>query len=240
MGNFLLDATLFADTLRSLRMFITFIIPCVLILLPIRFFTKIPSYIFRKLLHIIAFSCVMIMIITAENWQAAAMASIAIAIAIYPVLRLFESKPWYANLFVEKEPGEIRKSLLMLFLMFAAVTAVAWGIFDKPYYAAAAILMWGTGDAAAALVGIPWGKHKVMLKLADGKKSWEGSIAMIIVSMISGFCVLFWGHGMTLPMAFTAAFAGALSGAAAELFSASEWDTVTVPAVIAAVLLLIG
>ncbi len=102
MGNFLLDATLFADTLRSLRIFITFIIPCVLILLPIRFFTKIPSYIFRKLLHIIAFSCVMIMIITAGNWQAAAMASIAIAIAIYPVLRLFESKPWYANLFADQ------------------------------------------------------------------------------------------------------------------------------------------
>ena len=91
----------------------------------------------------------MIMIIKARNWQAAAMASIVIAVVIYPVLRLFENKPWYTDLFVQKEPGEIRKSLLMLFLMFAAVTAVTWGIFDKSFYAAAAILMWGTGDAAA-------------------------------------------------------------------------------------------
>lgn len=194
----------------------------------------------RERSNIVAFSCVMIMIVKARNWQSAAMASIVIALAIYPVLRLFENKPLYANLFVQKEPGEIRRSLLMLFLMFAAVTAVTWGIFDKPYYAAAAILMWGTGDAAAALVGIPYGKHKVMLKLADGKKSWEGSIAMLVVSLISGFCVLYYGHGATLPMALMAAVAGALSGAAAELFSSSEWDTVTVPAVIAAVLLLIG
>ncbi|MBR3125868.1 MAG: phosphatidate cytidylyltransferase [Mogibacterium sp.] len=180
------------------------------------------------------------MIIKAGNWQAAAMASIVIAIAIYPVLRMLEDKPWYANLFVQKEPGEIRESLLMLFLMFAAVTAVAWGIFDKPYYAAAAILMWGTGDAAAALFGIPFGRHKVMLKSADGKKSWEGSFAMLIVSLISGFCVLFFGHRLSLSMSFLAAFAGALFGAATELFSSGKWDTVTVPSVIAAVLLLVG
>lgn len=33
----------------------------------------------------------------------------------------------------------------------AAVTTVAWGIFGKPYDAATAILMWETGDAAAAM-----------------------------------------------------------------------------------------
>ena len=235
-----MDKTLLADTFWCLRIFITFIIPCVLILLPFRFFTKVPSYVFRKLLHIVALSCVMIMIIKARNWQAAAMASVVIAIVIYPVLRMFENKPGYADLFVEKEPGEIRKSLLMLFLMFAAVTAVAWGIFDKPYYAAAAILMWGTGDAAAALVGIPFGRHKVKLKPADGKKSWEGSLAMLIVSLVSGFCVLYFGHGSSLSMSLPAAFAAALFGTATELFSSSEWDTVTVPAMIAAILLLVG
>jgi dolichol kinase len=240
MNSFLTDNAMAAETIWCLRIFITFIIPCVLILLPIRLFTKIPSYVFRKLLHIVAFSCVMIMIIKARNWQAAAMASIVIAVVIYPVLRLFENRPWYADLFVLKEPGEIRKSLLMLFLMFAAVTAVTWGIFDKSYYAAAAILMWGTGDAAAALVGIPYGKHKVTLKLADGKKSWEGSTAMFIVSLISGFCVLFFGHGSSVSVSLLAACAGALSGTVTEFFSSSEWDTVTVPAVIAAVLLLVG
>ena len=65
-----MDKPLLDDTIWCLRIFITFIIPCVLMLLPIRFFTKIPSYVFRKLLHIVAFSCVMIMVIKARNWQA--------------------------------------------------------------------------------------------------------------------------------------------------------------------------
>ena len=47
---------------------------------------------------------------------------------------------------VQKTPGEIRKSLLMLFLMFASVITVTWGLFDEPHIAAAAILMWGTGE----------------------------------------------------------------------------------------------
>ena len=50
--------------------------------------------------------------------------------------------------FVQKSPGEIKRSLLMLFFMFAAVITVAWGIFGKPHIAAASILMWGMGDAS--------------------------------------------------------------------------------------------
>ena len=41
--------------------------------------------------------------------------------------------------------------------------AVAWGAFGKPHLAATAVLMWGVGDAVAALVGIPFGRHKVQL-----------------------------------------------------------------------------
>lgn len=67
----------------------------------------------------------------------------------------------------------------------ALLVAVAWGIFDKPLIAATSILMWGAGDGAAALIGIPFGKHKVKFKPADGKKSWEGSAAMLTVSPLS-------------------------------------------------------
>ena len=231
---------LFIDTLRCLGVLAAYIIPCVLVLLPVRFLTKIPSFIFRKLLHIVAFSCVTIMTLTAGSWQSAALAAVVIAALIYPVLRILENETWYGRLFVQKEPGEIRKSLLMLFLMFAVLISVAWGFFRKPYIAAAAILMWGKGDAAAALIGIPFGRHKVRLKGTDGKKSWEGSTAMLAVSFICGFCVLYFGHGSQLLSAMLTGLAGALLGAATELFTPSKYDTVTVPAMIAAVLLILG
>ena len=235
-----ISGALFSQTLHCLAVLASFIVPAVLILIPVRFLTKLPSYVFRKLLHIVAFSCVTLMILSAKSWQAAALTSVLIAVAVYPILAALESAPWFEKLFVQKSAGEIKKSLLLLFFMFAALISVSWGVFGKPHLAAAAILMWGTGDAAAALVGIPHGRHKVRSRLTDGKKSWEGRLAMLAVSFISGMIVLSAVQKTALPQAALSAGLGALLGTVTELFSPSEYDTVTVPAVIAAVLLLLG
>ena len=226
-----------SQILHCLSVLVFFIAPALAVLLPIRFLTKLPSFVFRKLLHFVAFTSVCLMILTAGSWQAAALTAVLIALALYPVLAALESAPWYGRLFVQKTPGEIKRSLLLLFLMFAALISVAWGLFGQPHLAAAAILMWGTGDAAAALVGIPYGRHKVRSRLTDGKKSWEGSLAMLAVSFVSGMTVLAAVEKAPLPQALAMAALSAALGTAAELFSPSEYDTVTVPAVIAAVLL---
>lgn len=231
--------TLIVQILNCAGKFVMFIIPCVAVILPIRFFTKVPQFVFRKLLHLIAFTCTTFMIIVAESWQAASLTSCLIAVILYPVLVILEKCSWYNDLLVQKKPGEIKTSLLMLFFMFAAVTAVSWGIFDKSYAAAAAILMWGTGDAAAALVGIPFGKHKVNFKPADGKKSWEGTAAMLMTSLICGLTVFLLYCRFPFERSILPVLAGAVVGTAAELFSPSEYDTVTVPVAVLAVLLLI-
>jgi len=238
--SFLSRFRLFTDTLHCMGVLISFVIPCVLVLLPIRFLTKIPSYIFRKLLHIVAFACVSLTILTSRNWQASALTCVIFAGLIYPLLALVEKETWYPKLFVEKTKGEIRRSLLMLFLMVAALIAVCWGIFGEPVLCAASILMWGTGDAAAALVGIPFGKHKIKTRWTDGKKSREGTAAMFAAAVISGLLMLLLADGAGFSRALLLAVPGALLGALTELFSPSEYDTVTVPSVIAALLLLIN
>ena len=119
----------------------------------------------------------------------------------------------------------------MLFFMFAAVIAVSWGLFKNPNAAAAAILMWGVGDAAAALVGIPFGKHKVMFKPVNGRKSWEGSGAMLAVSFVTGILLFTLRCGYGTGLSFACALVMAAAGTFVELISGSEWDTVTVPAV---------
>ena len=226
-----------ADTLLCFGRLILYIIPCVLILLPIRFFTKMPSFVFRKLLHIVAFTCFTVMMLAARSWQSAALTSVIIAVLIYPLLSLCESAAWYDRLFVQKSTGEIKRSLLMLFFMFAAVITVSWGLFHNPHAAAASILMWGVGDASAALVGIPFGRHKVKITPRTAKKSWEGSCAMFLISALTGilFLWLYCGYplGTLLPCVLTMAFAGT----AVELFSPSEWDTVTVPVTMLAIAL---
>ena len=229
-----------SQILHCLAVLASFIVPALMILLPIRFLTSLPSFVFRKLLHFVAFTSVSLMILTAGSWQAAALTSVLIAIALYPVLAALENASWFGKLFVQKSPGEIKRSLLLLFLMFAALISVAWGWFASPHLAAAAILMWGTGDAAAALVGIPWGKHKVRSRFTDGKKSWEGSLAMLAVSFLSGVMILLAEQKTALPQTLLMAFLGAVLGTATELFSPSEYDTVTVPVVIVIVLLILA
>ena len=221
-------------TLSCLGRLILYIIPCVLVLLPIRFLTKIPSYVFRKLLHLVAFTCFAVMILNAENWQAAAIASVVIAVVLYPLLSMVEHEKWYGKLFVQKSPGEVKRSLLMLFFMFAAVIAIAWGVFDNSHIAAASILMWGMGDASAALVGIPYGKHKIRTRYAV--KSWEGTLAMFAAAFLSGVSVLYFFGGLDAGHAVLAVLPAGATGAITELFSPSEWDTVTVPLAIMIVL----
>ena len=209
-----------------------------MILLLIRFFTKVPSFVFRKLLHIVAFTCFTVMMLAAKSWQSAALTSVIIAVVVYPLLSLFENEKWYSRLFVQKSPGEIKRSLLMLFFMFAAVITVSWGLFHNKHAAAAAILMWGVGDAAAALVGIPFGKNKVTIKPVNGKKSWEGSCAMLLVSAFTGTMFLWLYGGYSAAVSVSCALIMAVAGTIVELFSPSEWDTVTVPVTMLAIALI--
>lgn len=230
---------LFTKVLKCLGTLIIVLIPCVLVLLLIRLIFKPAQYVFRKLLHLVAFTGIAFMVMFAPDWISVVITSVIFALILFPLLSILEKESWFSGFFVQKKPGEIKKSMLMLIFMFALLVAAAWGIFNKPYLAVASILMWGAGDGAAALVGIPFGKHKVKFKPADGKKSWEGSIAMLIVSFICGFLTLFFAQGLSLICALLFALLGAALGTVTELFSPSEYDTVTVPVVIEAVLLLL-
>ena len=222
------------EALRCIGILAAFLTPCIAILIPIRLLTGIPSFIFRKLMHTSAFAATVLLILRAGSWQAASWTFGLAAVGAFAVLSVLENEEWYGHLLVQNTPGEVKRSLTMFFLMAAALIAFCWGARGRKEIAAAAILMWGTGDAAAALVGIPFGRHKV--KLAGGKKSWEGSAAMLAVSFAGGMCMLaqrLGPAGALLP-----AFAGALLGTCTELFSPGKSDTVTVPVVIAAALMM--
>lgn len=238
-GSLMFINNLVIDTCHCMEILLMYLIPCVMILIAIRLFTKLPSFIFRKLLHIVAFTAVTLMILAARSWQSATLTSIVIAVVVYPILAFFEQKKWYAHFFVQKTSGEIKKSLLLLFCMFAVLIAVCWGIFDKPEVAAMSIIMWGNGDAAAALIGTPFGRHKVKFSFTDGKKSWEGSCAMLIVSFVSGFLIFIMANSISVMASVLISIICAVVGTVVELFTPSEYDTVTVPAAIAFICLII-
>ena len=177
------------------------------------------------------------MVWRADSWQAASLTLTLFAAIVYPALCLCERWQGYGGLFVEKKQGEIKKSLLLLFLTDAALVALCWGAFGLPWAAVTAILMWGSGDGAAALAGHRFGKHHVSLPLADPKKTWEGSAAMVLVSAAVGTAAMLVLTAMPWWQCLLFALAAAIPGAYTELISRNGDDTVTVPVVDTAVLL---
>lgn len=201
-------------------------------------FKKIPSDIFRKLLHLVAFSSLVEMTIVADTWYYAALASILFTLIIYPLLKAFENKEWYSRLFVEKKKGEVKKSLIELFGMYSALSLLCWGLFNRPDFLACAILMWGVGDASASIVGRRLGRHKAdKIPFADRAKSLEGTAAMLFFSFTAGAVgLLLSGNRVWYEIVFYPLITAPIS-AYTELVSKDGRDTYTVPIVTSLVLI---
>ena len=225
------------SVLRCFGEYLLFIVPAALILLVLNFTLDIPRVVFRKLLHLPAFCSAAVVVWRADCWQTASLTLVLFAVIVYPVLWLCQGWSGYDRLFVQKKPGEIKKSLLLLFLCDAALVALCWGVFDLPWASVTAILMWGSGDGAAALVGHRFGKHHVRLPLADEKKTWEGSGAMLAVSAVVGTAAMLILTAQPWYRCLLMALAASIFGAYTELISRGGDDTVTVPVVNTAVLL---
>jgi hypothetical protein len=238
--DYLSGIELFVQVLRCIGVLILVIVPSAIMLLLIRTFVKPAPYVFRKLLHFVAVSAIAAMVMLAGSWLAAVLSSVVVILILYPTLKILEKEAWFENFFSQKEPGEILKSMFLFLGMSALLVAIGWGLFGQRILSATSILMWGAGDGSAALIGIPFGKHKVKSRFTDGKKTWEGSAAMLAVSFLLGFTMLVFAQGLSIPKALLLAVLGALAGTVTELFTSSEYDTITVPFAIEAVLLLLN
>ena len=228
-----------AQVASCLGIYLVILVPIVVVLLAVKRFAKgLPGEVFRKLLHTVAFCSGVILAYAAETWQAATVACVLFAIAVYPALALAERWRGYSGLFNERHDGEVKTSLLLLFGVSAAVIALCWGWAGSRDLVAAVLLTWGFGDAAAGLVGRRFGRHPTGLPLADPKKTWEGTLAFVGVAFaICCIALALPGQAAAPLVALRAALAAAV-GAYVELISKNGNDTVTVPVALAAVLLL--
>jgi dolichol kinase len=198
---------------------------------------RIPDELFRKILHCILLGSLPVFVFAFDVWWRAAVASVAFAVVVYPILAWFERFRGYSELTTERKKGELKESLLLVFAMFAVVIAVCWGWLDDRYLVLASVYAWGFGDAAAALVGKTWGKHKIHFGPADGKKSVEGTAAMFVVSLVSVTVILLLRGGLSAAGYLVVPVVTAFVSALAELCSRDGHDTVICPLSAMAVLL---
>lgn len=223
------------DIISCICDYLGYLIVFIVVLLFARFVLNVKGELFRKSLHVVAYTSTLCMYYVASNWQVAALSCIIFAIVVYPFLHVAECWEGFSDLLTERKPGEIKKSLLLLFITDGILIAIA-GYFELSYAVVAAILMWGTGDTSAALIGKRYGKHKVNLPLADHKKSYEGTFAMLMTSFIVGVIILKVMSNYSFGVIIINSLIGAAVGAYVELISHNGNDTVYVPSAIMVVL----
>jgi phytol kinase len=97
---------------------------------------------------------------------------------------------------------------------------------QQPHYAVLGILVMTWGDGFAAIVGQNFGRHPY--ELWGMKKSWEGSLAMAIVTLIvSG--ILLWAVQGNWVQSWSVALVVAAIATGLEAFSRLGIDNLTVP-----------
>ncbi len=226
------------EFLRVLGIYIGYIVLFAAVLIVIRFTTKVKDYIFRKLLHCVAFTSIIPLVVCTEIWWIAAAVEVFFLIVVVVALHFFERFSFYKDLFVEKEKHEVILSFVALFGLMTVWIAVFWGCFgaDRLYIAIGSIMAWGPGDAVAAIVGRNFGKHKLSGKFIEGEKSVEGSVGMAITSFICLLPVLLMMSSLPWYASVVISVVTAPVASLTELFTKKGWDTVTVPIVSALVL----
>ncbi len=123
--------------------------------------------------------------------------------------------------------GVGRNSLGTFFyaVSIGVLTALFWPL-GLPQYAALGILVMTWGDGLAAVVGQRFGRHPY--KIFGNQKSWEGSLAMAMASLVVSLVVLGLTTGFT-PAVVGTAVVVAIAATLLETLSFYGLDNLTVP-----------
>ncbi len=95
-------------------------------------------------------------------------------------------------------------------IYFAIASLIVIILFPK-FIVIGAITVATLGDAVAALIGKPFGKHRF-----KSGKSWEGSIAFFLTALFALMLILPYGYSLSFSLA--GAFTGAVVGTLVELY----------------------
>ena len=206
-----------------------YIVVAVGIMLLVRKYFTIPDELFRKTLHFILLGAYIPRVFAFESWWMAAIFAASLIVILFPALSIAGKLPIFSSFVNERKKGEFKSSMVLAVGMMAFSVSVCWGLFGDKYLVLASIYAWGIGDGLAALVGKRFGKHKIKWRLADGKKSVEGSATMFLCSLVAVFTVLLVRGGIGIPMCLAIALLAAAVCTLAEMCAKGGWDTVICP-----------
>ena len=144
---------------------------------------------------------------------------------------------YWQGTFKAMETGEKGQLGTIYFpISFAVIT---WLLWDQSALLVASLMPMTWGDAFAAIIGRPFGKHR--FSIGKIQRSLEGSLTMFLFAWLATLIplVLFPSSGLSLSSAFGRAAIAAFAAAVVEAVSPWGIDNLTVPAISAIVLILL-
>jgi len=227
-----------SDLLGAGILLLYYLVACFIIPTLLKGWFGVPNELARKFQHVAYALSVFILLEMFSSWYIAIAAAFLLVLIAYPVLMLLEKSSFYKKCLTDRTPqgGELRKQMLYVQLSFAILIFLFWGLHGTKwqYIIAVAVMAWGFGDAAAALVGKACGRHRIIHSLVEGAKTLEGTSAMIVFATLASFITLLFYVDLSWYLSLLiSAIVGSACGVV-ELFSRRGLDTLTVPLTAAA------
>jgi phytol kinase len=209
-----------------------YLVALLVVPLLLRAWAGLPRESMRKVQHVAYSLSIFLLLGLFDRWYLAIGAAGLLVVVAYPILALWEGRPSYRRLLADREGGgELRRQLLWVQLSFAVLIAVFWGGLGPDWrpLIAVAVMAWGFGDAAAALVGRRLGRHAIVHRAVDAAKTLEGTLAMIVAAGLAVFLTMLLYVAQPWTVSLIVALVVAPLAAAIEVFSRRGTDTLTVP-----------
>ncbi len=215
----------------GLAMYLGFLVALGLPTVLLKAFFNVPFEVIRKMYHMVITLSIFPLVMFFSTWYMAVLAAFLLVIIAYPLLILVENSSFYKRIAAERKGGEFKSSLVIVALSIALVIFVFWGLLgpEWKYVAVVAVLAWGLGDAAAALIGKKYGRRRIVHPRIQGTKTIEGTQAMYFTAALAIFFTFLIYAGQGWLMSLAVALLVAPVSAVVELFSNGGMDTLTVP-----------
>ncbi len=178
-----------------------------------------PTEFTRKVIHIAAGSWVIAIIYIFEHWWWGVVPTASFVILNYIFYRFTIFKAMDAR---GSTPGTVYFALSITILLLLLWPRGQEGI------VAVGVMPMTWGDAFASLIGVRWGRHRY--EALGSRRSWEGSAAMFVFSLLATFVVLLLvGLPLSPAEGFLYSFLMALGATLVEAFSPWGLDNLSVP-----------
>jgi phytol kinase len=210
-----------------------YVVTCFIVPTLFKIWDAVPNEWVRKWQHISYAMSIFILLEMFSTWYIAIAAAFVLVLVAYPFLMLIERSSFYTRFLTDRTSrgGELRRQMLYVQACFAILIFFFWGVHGAKwqYIAAVAVMAWGFGDAAAALIGKAFGRRRILHSLIEGAKTLEGTTAMIVVATLASFITLLFYVDISWYLCLLiSAIVGPVCGVV-ELFSRRGVDTLTVP-----------